>query len=55
MSVWKEKQPETLHSRFNNDIITDDIELIINNYYFQFDNKITKLRYQNNSISSNSV
>ena len=35
---WIEKYSETLHPRFNKKFITDDIELILNNNFFQIDN-----------------
>ena len=34
-----EKYPETLHSRSNEEFITNGIRLILNNISFQFDNK----------------
>ena len=34
---WIEKYPETLHPKFNKEIIPDGIELILNNF-FQLDN-----------------
>ena len=33
---WIEKYPEIFHPRFNKKIITDGIELILNNDSFQF-------------------
>ena len=37
LSFWREKFPETLHPRFNKRMITDGIELILNNKFFHFD------------------
>ena len=34
ISFWIEKYPETLCPRFNTKIITDSIELILNNKFF---------------------
>ena len=36
---WIEKYPGTLHLRFNKILVTDDIEQIMNNNSFKFDNK----------------
>ena len=38
MWFWIEKYAETFHLRVNKKIIPDSIELIPNNYSFQFDN-----------------
>ena len=38
ISFCIEKYPETLHPRFNKKLITDGIELILNNNSFQFNN-----------------
>ena len=37
ISFWIDEYPEILHPRFNQKIITDSIELILNNNAFQFD------------------
>ena len=39
VSFWIEKYPKILHPRFNEKFITDGIEQILNNNYFQFDYK----------------
>ena len=36
-SFWIEKSPDTLHPRFNNKLITNSIEQILNNNSFLFD------------------
>ena len=38
ISFWIDKYPETLYPRFYKNFITDGIDLILNNYFSQFNN-----------------
>ena len=38
ISIWINKYPDTSHPRFRKKIIIEDIEIILSNYVFQFNN-----------------